>query len=292
MSDSHDFAADKAGALFDVAGLGVVVTGAASGIGLAYAQVLAANGARVVMADVDLGGARTAAQEITGAGFEAYAEALDITDSDAVDRVLNAAAERFGKLDVVFANAGVNRGYSLRYADGEIDKFPEKTWHEVLDINLFGTISTIRSAAGIMKAQGSGSIIVTASISGMTPDPMVGYPYMTSKTAIIGIVRQVSIELAPYGVRINAIAPGSVRTNIAKGRPKPKDYATAWEDTIPMGRFGMPDELKGIALLLASPASSFATGSAWEIDGGGASLTKGRMSDVGPIRAETPTGNA
>jgi NAD(P)-dependent dehydrogenase (short-subunit alcohol dehydrogenase family) len=192
---------------------------------------------------------------------------------------------------VVFANAGINRGYSLRYAEGEIDTFPERIWHEVLDVNLFGTISTIRSAAAIMKPQGSGSIVVTASISGMTPDPMVGYPYMTSKTAILGIVRQVSIELAPYGVRINAISPGSVRTNIAKGRPKPKDYGKAWEDTIPMGRFGMPDELKGIALLLASPASSFATGSSWEIDGGGASLTKGRMSDVGPIRAETPTGN-
>lgn len=291
MTDAHDFAADKAATLFDVAGLGVVVTGGASGIGLAYAQVLAANGARVLVADADLEGASAAADEITQAGFEAHAAALDITDSTALSRVLNEARDRFGKLDVVFANAGINRGLSFRYADGEIDKFPEQTWHDVLNVNLFGTISTIRSAAAIMKEQGSGSIIVTASISGMHPDPMVGYPYVTSKTAIISIVRQASIELAPYGVRLNAISPGSVITNIAKGRPKPDDYVSSWEDTIPIGRRGMPDELKGVALLLASPASSFVTGASWEIDGGAGALTKGRMSDVGPIRAVAPTGN-
>lgn len=291
MSDAHDFANDKASALFDVTGLGTVVTGAASGIGLAYAQVLAANGARVLLADVNLQEARDAAQQISSAGLEAEAEALDITDSAAVERVLTGARDRFGKLDVVFANAGINRGLSLRYADGEIDRLPEQTWHEVLDVNFFGTLATIRCAARIMKEQGSGSIIVTASISGLHTDTMVGYPYMTSKTAILSVVRQAAVELAPYGVRINAITPGSVITNIAKGRPKPADYVASWEDTIPMGRRGLPDELKGVALLLASPAASFVTGASWEIDGGAAALSKGRMSDVGPIRADAPTGN-
>ena len=131
----------------------------------------------------------------------------------------------------------INRGYSLRYADGEIDKFPEQTWHEVLDVNLFGTISTIRSAAAIMKEQGSGSIIVDGVDLGYDPDPMVGYPYMTSKTAIISIVRQASIELAPYGVQAQRDLArfGASRTS-PRAAPSPRTTSSSWEDTIPMGR--------------------------------------------------------
>jgi NAD(P)-dependent dehydrogenase (short-subunit alcohol dehydrogenase family) len=136
----------------------------------------------------------------------------------------------------------------------------------VLGVNLNGVLFTIRAAAEHMKRQGSGRIVVTASTAGFGTDPMVGYSYSATKAAVIIIVRQAALELAKHGVHVNAIAPGPFRTNIGgDAAPIPPE---AWSDIVAIGRMAEPDELKGVALLLASPASSFITGAVIPVDGG------------------------
>jgi NAD(P)-dependent dehydrogenase (short-subunit alcohol dehydrogenase family) len=236
----------------------------------------------VVLADWDAEGLEEARERLAQAGCDVRSEVVDIADPDAVDALFARVDEALGGVDVTFANAGVNRGANLRDPAGALDAFGLEDWETVLSINLTGAFSTIRASARIMKRQRAGSIVVTASTASLRAEPKVGYAYVASKAALVNLVRQASIELAAYSVRINAIAPGPVETNIAKGRALPPDYLEGWLATIPLGRRAKVDELKGIALLLASPASSYVTGSVWTVDGGASALTQGRMQDVAP----------
>jgi len=144
-----------------------------------------------------------------------------------------------------------------------------------MEVDLNGVFNTLRAVSPVLKAQGSGSIVVTASTAGLRPEPLVGYAYVAAKAAVVNLVKQAAIELVQYGVRVNAIAPGSFATNIGAGKVQSKHYGEVWMRALPMGRVGQPDEIKGICLLLASPASSFVTGSVWTIDGGATALTQG-----------------
>ena len=137
------------------------------------------------------------------------------------------------------------------------------------ELNLAATFMTIRFAATHMKRQRSGSIIATTSIAGMRSEPLVGYGYVAAKAAVANIVRHAAVELASYNVRVNAIAPGPFLTNIAGGRMhREPDVAKQFAAAVPLGRLAQPDEIKGLALLLASPAGSFITGTVIPIDGG------------------------
>lgn len=273
---------DLAAQLLDVRGLRTVVTGAASGLGLATAEVLALNGANVVLCGHNLAGLDAAAERLSAQGCTVSTQEYDITDVEAVDNAFREVDERLGGVDVTFANAGVNLGVGLRSPAGAIDEFLLTDWEQVLRIDLTGTFNTIRASSRIMKRQRSGSIVVTSSTSGVRAEPMVGYAYVAAKAALNNVVRQASIELAPYGVRINALAAGPFYTNIGRRHPRTPDDEKRWCESIPLGRRGDPDEIKGVALLLASPAASFVTGAIWTIDGGASALTQGRMTDVAP----------
>jgi NAD(P)-dependent dehydrogenase (short-subunit alcohol dehydrogenase family) len=138
----------------------------------------------------------------------------------------------------------------------------------VLDINLTGVFSTMQVASVQMKKQRSGRIIVTASTAGFRGDPMVGYAYSATKAAVVNLVRQAAMDLARYNVLINGIAPGPFRTNIGNGRMQDSATEKAFGESLPLGRIGNPDEIKGPVLLLASQASSFMTGAIIPVDGG------------------------
>jgi NAD(P)-dependent dehydrogenase (short-subunit alcohol dehydrogenase family) len=243
---------------FDVSGLRTVVTGAASGLGLAMAEAMAEGGAQVTLVDVDGDGLDRAAARLPGV----RTAIVDVADSAAVERLF---AEQDG-VDVVFANAGVSREAGVLDERGGLGNLDDDTWRTVLGINLDGVLFTMREAARLMKPQGSGRIIVTASTAGVGTDPFVGYSYSATKAAVIMLVRQAAFELARHGVHVNAIAPGPFRTNIGGGAPPIPDEA--WESIVAIGRMAEPDELKGVALLLASPASSFITGAVIPVDGG------------------------
>jgi NAD(P)-dependent dehydrogenase (short-subunit alcohol dehydrogenase family) len=249
--------------LFDVAGARVLVTGAASGLGLAMAEVMADSGARVTLADLDADGLEQAAARLDG---DVRTAQVDVSDAAAVERVFDELVEEQGGVDVAFANAGISLEPGVVDAAGGLANLDPGAWDRVLGVNLNGVLFTMRCAADHMKRQGGGRIVVTASTAGFGTDPLVGYSYSATKAAVIILVRQAALELAKHGVHVNAIAPGPFRTNIGGGAPPIPDEA--WEEIVAFGRLAEPDELKGVALLLASPASSFMTGAVIPVDGG------------------------
>jgi NAD(P)-dependent dehydrogenase (short-subunit alcohol dehydrogenase family) len=252
-----------AAALFDVRAARVVVTGAASGLGFAIAEAMADAGARVTLADLDGDGLEQAAGRLDG---DVRTAQVDVSDAAAVERIFDELVEAQGGVDVVFANAGISLEAGVVDPAGGLANLSRDAWDRVLGVNLNGVLFTLRAAAEHMKRQGSGRIVVTASTAGFGTDPMVGYSYSATKAAVIIIVRQAALELARHGVHVNAIAPGPFKTNIGAGAPPiPPD---AWAKIVALGRMAEPEEVKGVALLLASPASSFMTGAVVPVDGG------------------------
>jgi NAD(P)-dependent dehydrogenase (short-subunit alcohol dehydrogenase family) len=180
--------------------------------------------------------------------------------------------EAQGGVDVVFANAGLASVPGFRFDDGQsFDTIERSDWDKVLGVNLNGVMHTMRSATRVMKKQGAGRIVVTASNAGIRVEPMACYGYHASKAAVIHLVRAAALELAPYGILVNAICPGPFYGTLIGGgvtENPTEEMKEMWATLIPLGRMAHPDELKGLALLLASPASSFITGAAHVVDGG------------------------
>jgi NAD(P)-dependent dehydrogenase (short-subunit alcohol dehydrogenase family) len=263
---------DPAGALvariFDVAGRRALVTGAASGLGRAMAEVLAGAGASVTLADKDPAGLEKAAAELTAGGGNVRQAVVNVADPDQVRDAVAGVVDAFGGLDVVFANAGIAEGAGYSDPQWRLEVFPQDSWERVVAVNLTGAVHTMRAAAEVMRRQGAGRIVVTASTAGLRADPMVAYSYVAAKAALINVVKQAALDLAPHGVRVNAIAPGPFHTNIGGDKGKDPAVEKSWATTVPLGRMGDPEEIKGLVLLLASNASSFMTGAVYPIDGG------------------------
>jgi NAD(P)-dependent dehydrogenase (short-subunit alcohol dehydrogenase family) len=259
----------QAKALFDIAGATAVVTGGASGIGLACAQVLAANGARVTLLDIDAQALERTVAELAPLGEPATGMVADVTDSAALGAAIAATAVRTGRLDIAFANAGITAGPGFlttegaRDPAGAIESIPPALWDKVIATNLTGVFATIRACVPHMKAAGGGSIVVTTSIAGLRPSAVVGTPYMVAKAGAAHLVRQAALELAAHRIRVNAIAPGPFATRITS----PGLHAI-WSRALPVGRVASTGEIQGLALLLASPASAYVTGAEFVIDGG------------------------
>ncbi|HTW98748.1 MAG TPA: SDR family NAD(P)-dependent oxidoreductase [Acidimicrobiales bacterium] len=255
-------------ALFSVRGRRVAVTGAASGLGLAVSEVLAECGASVVLVDRDGPAVAAAAERLSAAGHDAYHLVADVGEPGAVEGCFDEIGTRSGGLDVVFANAGIagDRGHAWSES-GRLEHLDLEVWERVLRIDLTGVLVTLRAAARLMIPQKAGKMIVTVSVAGLRPDPMVGYPYLAAKSALANLVRHAALDLARHQITVMGIAPGPFRTNIG-GKPPDAASERAWAPMVALGRMADPAELKGLALLLASPASSFMTGAVIPIDGG------------------------
>lgn len=254
--------------LFNLDGQVAFVTGAAKGLGFAMAEIVAQSGARVVMTDVDADALVASVERLTGQGLDVQGKVVDVADIEALAQAVDATAERFGRLDIVFANAGLSAGGGPLTETGSLANIDLDRWNRLLQINLTSVMMTIRTASAHMIRQRSGRLIVTASVAGMRGERMCGYAYAATKAAIANLVRQSSIELSQHSVTINAIAPGPFLTDIGQGRLHDPEVAAGFVADVPMGRLGRPDEIKGLALLLASPASSYITGAVIPIDGG------------------------
>jgi NAD(P)-dependent dehydrogenase (short-subunit alcohol dehydrogenase family) len=267
-----DRSAEVLGRLFNVRDVRVVVTGAASGLGFAMAEVLADCGARVTLADIDGDLVEESTRALAERGGQVRFEVVDVSDADRVQGLIDGVVAAHGGVDVVFANAGIAASPGFAIDGGQhIDSIERSVWDQVIAVNLNGIMFTIGSAAAAMRRQGSGRIVVTSSVAGLRPEPVVCYGYVASKAAILNVVRQAALDLAPDGVRVNAICPGPFKgTRIGGGATLDPDPETEqqWVGTIPLGRMAEPEEMKGLVLLLASPAGSFITGAAYVIDGG------------------------
>ena len=232
-----------------------IITGAASGIGRAAAQRLVAEGARVVAGDIDEAGLRSLGDEL---GDAVAAVRCDVTAEPEVERLAETAIERFGQLDIAFANAGV--GSIQPVVDIDLEQ-----WQRVLDINLTGPLLTIKHAARRMTS--GGSIVVTASLNAVQPGRGMG-AYCTSKAGVAMLVQVAALELGPAGIRVNAIAPGLVRTPLTELSWAMPGIAHGYVENTPLGRYASPEEIAGLVAYLASDEASFVSGSLQLIDGG------------------------
>ena len=234
-----------------------VVTGGAQGLGLAIAQRFIAEGARVVLGDLNLEATEAAAEQLGGAEV-AVAVRCDVTSGDEVEALVATAVQRFGGLDIMVNNAGITR-------DATIRKMTEEQFDQVISVHLKGTWNGIKSAAAIMRENKRGAIVNMSSISGKVG--MLGQTnYSAAKAGIVGMTKAASKELAHLGVRINAIQPGLIRSAMTEAMPQ-----RIWDSKVaevPMGRAGEPDEVANVALFLASDLSSYMTGTVLEVTGG------------------------
>lgn len=260
--------------LFGVRGKAVAITGAASGIGLAYAEVMAANGAHVTLIDRDRVALAAAVERLNAQGGNVAGETADVTEPDTLRAAFSAAVARHGRLDVVFANAGISggpgflKGNGERNPAGEVENLSIDVWQQVFATNVTSILHTLQIVVPQMKKQGGGRIIVTSSISASMAETLVSSIYATSKGTVGHMVRQYALELARYGILVNAISPGPVVTNIGGGRLQQEDARKPFERAAPMGRIAHPADLMGAALFFASAASSLVTGTEIVVDGG------------------------
>ena len=264
--------------LFSVRDFGVIVTGGASGIGLGCAEALAVNGAQVTILDVDPLRVEVETRRLQAAGLRVRGDVVDVCDHSAIDRAFDAARAAHGRLDVVFANAGIDPGpgfingpggpEAARNPAGALEHYTDERWSRVIDVNLNGIFATLRAGARLLRPQRSGRMIVTTSVASFRNGSAIGSAYMAAKAGAAHLMRQVALELAAYNITVNAIAPGFIVTNIGGGHSKEPQVQAEMNRIIPMHRVGFPADVAGLALFLASPASAYVTGQEISIDGG------------------------
>ena len=239
-----------------------VVTGGAAGLGRAMADVLAGQGAHIVVLDIDAEGASRAASEIESSGGSTEAQALDVLDEAAVDETISDIAKRHGHIDVLVNNAGIAQRVPAT-------EMPRDVWERVMGINATGVFLCARSAARHMISQGTrGRIVNIASIMGFSGGIYPNVAYNTSKGAVVNMTRALAVEWAPHGIRVNAVGPTYVRTNLAEPLfANPETYEEIKWFT-PMGKEAQPADIAYGVLFLASHESKMITGHTLPVDGG------------------------
>jgi NAD(P)-dependent dehydrogenase (short-subunit alcohol dehydrogenase family) len=239
-----------------------IVTGASGGIGLAAAQAMVAEGAAVVIADIQDERGEQAADGLRRGGAKARYVHVDVTSEDDVSQMIETTLSSFGRLDFAFNNAGIE-GAQAPLADGT----PEDWWR-VLDVNLGGVWRCMRAEIPVMLAAGGGSIVNCASVAGLVGFAGIA-PYVASKHGIVGITKTAALDYATAGIRVNAVCPGVIQTQMVErfthGDPRVEAALAAAE---PIGRLGEPIEVGAAVAWLCSDAASFVTGVAMPVDGG------------------------
>lgn len=240
-----------------------VVTGGAMGLGKAMATALAQAGSHIVIADINLVAAQKTADEISQQGVKAIALEVDITNPVQIDQMVDTVMKGFGKIDVLVNNAGISM-----HVNAEEMNFDD--WQKVMNVNLNSVFLMSQAVGKVMIRQKRGSIINISSMSGLIVNtPQSQAAYNTSKAGVIMLTKSLAIEWAQHQIRVNTIAPGYMKTELTKPYfENSGDMVKQWLELTPMKRPGLPEELGGIAIYLASKASSFATGGVFTIDGG------------------------
>jgi NAD(P)-dependent dehydrogenase (short-subunit alcohol dehydrogenase family) len=246
---------------FDLTGKKAFVTGASRGIGRIIAVALAAAGADVAIAARSQEGLAATAREVTDLGRKAFVFPLDVTHQEDVTATVQESIRLLGQLDVVVNNAG-GMNFMVPFLDMRISG-----WEKVLRLNLDSTIYVCQAVGPHLRERGGGSVINVASVAGLSATPGL-IPYGASKAAVISVTKTLAVEWAPSGVRVNALCPGWTATDLNQTLRDAPDGGRSVIASVPMGRWGRPEEMAGPAVFLASDASSFMTGQVLVVDGG------------------------
>jgi NAD(P)-dependent dehydrogenase (short-subunit alcohol dehydrogenase family) len=244
-----------------LSGKTAIVTGSSRGIGRAIAELYARAGARVVVSSRKLDACEKVADAIRKEGGEAIAIACNISDKSQIQHLVEQAEAAYGPTDILVCNAAVNPFY------GPMSKLPDDAFTKVLDVNIRSNVWLVNKVAPGMADRGGGAIVIISSIAGLTGSRMLG-AYAISKAADLQLARNLALEWGKQGIRVNCIAPGLVKTDFAKAlwdNPETLKWALA---SSPLNMIGEPQDIAGAALLLASPAGRFITGTTIVIDGG------------------------
>jgi NAD(P)-dependent dehydrogenase (short-subunit alcohol dehydrogenase family) len=248
--------------LFDLSGRVAIVTGGSRGLGREMAEALAEAGASVTIVARRAEWLGPTQQDFARRGFRIQALPCDISDPQQTESVVKATLDLFGRMDILINNAGISWG-------APYEEMPVERWRQVLEVNVVGTSLMTQAALPVMKAKQYGKIINIVSIAGLMGIPkkiLEASAYTASKGALIALTRELAVNYAAQGIRVNAIAPGFFPTRMSQGVIARAENEI--KDLTPLGRFGAEGDLKGIALFLASPASDYITGQIIAVDGG------------------------
>jgi len=238
-----------------------LITGAGRGIGRALARALAAAGAAVAANDIDPKGAAAVAAELEAAGHRAAAFPADVADPEAVTALVDAVLAHWGRLDILVNNAGVETITPI--LDHSLTD-----WRRTLDVNLTGPFLTSQAAGRAMRAQGGGIIVNVASIAGRAFGLRDRAAYVASKTGLVGFTRECAREFAAYNIRVNAVCPGVIITEMTAHLRQNETMMRKWLEDIPQARLGEPDDVAGLVVFLCTDAARYVTGQAINVDGG------------------------
>lgn len=248
-------------ALFDLSGQVALVTGASGGLGLAIATAYARQGARVVLCDIDGARCTGAAQALAAEGLCVSAMPVDVGSQSACEAAVDHVLAQFGRIDSLVSNAGIEGPV------GPMGKATAAEWGRVLDVNLLAAVWLTGRAIPAMAQAGGGSVTFVASIAGLRGTKSLG-PYGVSKAALVQLARSLAVEWGPHAVRVNAICPGLVKTPFSEHLIANAAFMEKRLAATPLRRAGVPEEIAGVAVMLASRAGGFVTGQALVVDGG------------------------
>jgi NAD(P)-dependent dehydrogenase (short-subunit alcohol dehydrogenase family) len=245
-----------------------VVTGGARGIGRAIVQVLAENGARVVIVDIDAAAGEQAAREVTAAGRESLALAGDVADSAQMEQVVAQVLDRQGRIDILVNNAGIN----TQRDRVPVHEYSREDWDRILNVDLTGVFVTSQAVIPAMLTNGGGRIVNISSIAGLVPLRLQS-AYVAAKAGVANLTRSMALELGPLGILVNAVAPGSTLTRGTEAlfygpNGAYNERAASLLAHIPLGRPGTPAEIANAVLFLVAPEASYVNGAVLVVDGG------------------------
>jgi NAD(P)-dependent dehydrogenase (short-subunit alcohol dehydrogenase family) len=247
--------------MFNIMGKVAIITGASRGIGQAIAECYAAAGAKVVISSRKIDGLNEAAEKIRTNGGEVTPVAAHNGDKAALQALVNVAVEKYGRVDILVNNAATNPHF------GTLLEAEDSLWQKTIEVNIMGNVWLTQAAVKVMREHGGGKIINIASVVGLRPGAMQGI-YSLTKAALINLTQTLAMELAGDNIQVNAIAPGVIKTKFASALWDNDAVAEPILARTPQHRFGEPNDIAGIALYLASPASNFVTGGVFVVDGG------------------------
>lgn len=245
--------------LTSIQGKTVLITGASKGIGRGIAKVFAKQGANTVIVARHLDAAQGVADELKAAGYEAMGVSADVADKASLQAAVQAAVEAYGGLDILCANAGI-------FPSASLEEMTEEDWDTVMNTNLKGTLFSVQTCLPELKKSAAGRVVITSSITG----PITGFPgwshYGASKAGQLGFIRTAAIELAKYGITVNAVMPGNILTEGLEGMGD--DYLKQMASSIPLKRLGSVEDIANAMLYFASEEAGYVTGQTIVVDGG------------------------